>query len=263
MSRLVKLFVAPVDVVAALAVRGGPGRALESVSCGNFDPEEAAIEWECQLRRAHGSRRASYCRWPGQRRLCGFCLLGPFGLSLVCRQGAQAQQGGRALVSAARAGGRGPRRGSSRRDSGRSDPPCPCCRMAGKRCLSLGCISHDRCRFRSRGRDRAMHDGPDEIDVDQAAAESLSMAASGFLSRWLGPLMETTSQWWRSRSRTAMARRGTSVPAPGCVEFLDGKAEAALRISFARLSWAFSLHRAVSPARSAVVSRSSRWSWSA
>ncbi|MDX2389497.1 MULTISPECIES: hypothetical protein [unclassified Streptomyces] len=46
MSKLVEFFIAPDDVVAALVLRGGPGRALESVSCGNFDPEEAVIEWE-------------------------------------------------------------------------------------------------------------------------------------------------------------------------------------------------------------------------
>ncbi|MFE5596124.1 hypothetical protein [Streptomyces sp. NPDC056549] len=46
MSKLVKFFIAADDVVAALALRGGPARALESVSWGNFDPEEAVIEWE-------------------------------------------------------------------------------------------------------------------------------------------------------------------------------------------------------------------------
>lgn len=47
MSKLVEFFIAPDDVVAALALGDGPGRALESVSCGNFDPEEAVLEWEC------------------------------------------------------------------------------------------------------------------------------------------------------------------------------------------------------------------------
>ncbi|MFI5755057.1 hypothetical protein [Streptomyces sp. NPDC051569] len=27
----------------------GPGRAFESLSFGNFDPEEAVVEWECLL----------------------------------------------------------------------------------------------------------------------------------------------------------------------------------------------------------------------
>ncbi|MFE7095885.1 hypothetical protein [Streptomyces erythrochromogenes] len=46
MSKLVEFFVAPDDVVAALVLRGVPGRALKSVSCGNLGPEEAVIEWE-------------------------------------------------------------------------------------------------------------------------------------------------------------------------------------------------------------------------
>ncbi|MEU7510339.1 hypothetical protein [Streptomyces lavendulae] len=47
MSNLVKFFIAPDDVTASLVLRAGPGRALESVPCGNFDPEEAVLEWEC------------------------------------------------------------------------------------------------------------------------------------------------------------------------------------------------------------------------
>lgn len=41
-----EFFIARDDVVAALVLGGGPGPSLESVSCGNFDPEEAVIEWE-------------------------------------------------------------------------------------------------------------------------------------------------------------------------------------------------------------------------
>ncbi|WP_405533750.1 hypothetical protein OG592_42200 (plasmid) [Streptomyces avidinii] len=44
MSKLVEFFIAPDDVVAALVLRDGPGRALEAVSCGNIDPEEADSE---------------------------------------------------------------------------------------------------------------------------------------------------------------------------------------------------------------------------
>ncbi|WP_241672312.1 hypothetical protein [Streptomyces sp. IB2014 016-6] len=46
MSIIVKFFVAPDDTSAGLALRTGPGRAFES---GNFDPEEAVVEWECLL----------------------------------------------------------------------------------------------------------------------------------------------------------------------------------------------------------------------
>ncbi|WP_017241987.1 hypothetical protein [Streptomyces sp. SS] len=49
MSIIVKFFVAPDDTSASLALRTGPGRAFESLSFGNFDPEEAVLEWECLL----------------------------------------------------------------------------------------------------------------------------------------------------------------------------------------------------------------------
>ncbi|MGW9453396.1 hypothetical protein [Streptomyces sp. NPDC055632] len=49
MSIIVKLFVAPDDTSAALTLQTGPGRAFESLSFGNFDPEEAVVEWECLL----------------------------------------------------------------------------------------------------------------------------------------------------------------------------------------------------------------------
>ncbi|KUL69601.1 MULTISPECIES: hypothetical protein [unclassified Streptomyces] len=49
MSIIVKFFVAPDDTSAALTLQTGPGRAFESLSFGNFDPEEAVIEWECLL----------------------------------------------------------------------------------------------------------------------------------------------------------------------------------------------------------------------
>lgn len=42
-----KFFVAPDDASAALAVGTGPGRAFKSLSLGNFDAEEAVVEWEC------------------------------------------------------------------------------------------------------------------------------------------------------------------------------------------------------------------------
>ncbi|MFH8841036.1 hypothetical protein [Streptomyces sp. NPDC017868] len=32
-----------------MALRTGPGRAFESLFFGNFDPEEAVVEWECLL----------------------------------------------------------------------------------------------------------------------------------------------------------------------------------------------------------------------
>ncbi|MER6346481.1 hypothetical protein ACWC10_37155 [Streptomyces sp. NPDC001595] len=47
MSIIVKFFVAPDDTSAGLALQPGPGRAFESLSIGNFDPEEAVVEWEC------------------------------------------------------------------------------------------------------------------------------------------------------------------------------------------------------------------------
>ncbi|MGW1762338.1 hypothetical protein [Streptomyces mirabilis] len=49
MSIVVKFFVAPDDTSAASALQTGPGRAFESLSLGNFDPEEAVVEWECLL----------------------------------------------------------------------------------------------------------------------------------------------------------------------------------------------------------------------
>ncbi|MFI1471034.1 hypothetical protein [Streptomyces wuyuanensis] len=49
MSSIVKFFVAPDDTSAALTLQAGPGRASESLSFGNFDPEEAVVEWECLL----------------------------------------------------------------------------------------------------------------------------------------------------------------------------------------------------------------------
>ncbi|MER7960017.1 hypothetical protein [Streptomyces sp. NPDC096030] len=49
MSIIVKFFVAPDDTSASLAIQSGPGRAFESLSFGNFDPEEAVLEWECLL----------------------------------------------------------------------------------------------------------------------------------------------------------------------------------------------------------------------
>lgn len=44
-----KFFVAPDDTSAGLALETGPGQTCESLSFGNFDPEEAVIEWECLL----------------------------------------------------------------------------------------------------------------------------------------------------------------------------------------------------------------------
>ncbi|MCX4511129.1 hypothetical protein OHA27_12595 [Streptomyces sp. NBC_01619] len=49
MSIIVKFFMAPDDTSAALTLATGPGRACESLSFGNFDPEEAVVEWECLL----------------------------------------------------------------------------------------------------------------------------------------------------------------------------------------------------------------------
>ncbi|MFJ9118963.1 hypothetical protein ACIRJO_25825 [Streptomyces sp. NPDC102394] len=49
MSIIVKFFAAPDDTSAGLALKAGPGRAFESLSFGNFDPEEAVVEWECLL----------------------------------------------------------------------------------------------------------------------------------------------------------------------------------------------------------------------
>ncbi|MGW0189150.1 hypothetical protein ACWDV7_25780 [Streptomyces sp. NPDC003362] len=49
MSSIVEFFVAPDDTSAAEALRHGPGQAFESLSFGNFDVEEAVVEWECLL----------------------------------------------------------------------------------------------------------------------------------------------------------------------------------------------------------------------
>ncbi|MFE5947121.1 hypothetical protein [Streptomyces sp. NPDC056480] len=49
MSIIVKFFVAPDDTSASLTLQTGPGRAFESLSFGNFDPEEAVVEWECLM----------------------------------------------------------------------------------------------------------------------------------------------------------------------------------------------------------------------
>ncbi|MFC9269622.1 hypothetical protein ACFTXJ_17840 [Streptomyces zhihengii] len=49
MSTIVKFFMAPNDTSASLDLQSGPGRAFESLSFGNFDPEEAVLEWECLL----------------------------------------------------------------------------------------------------------------------------------------------------------------------------------------------------------------------
>ncbi|MFI7290796.1 hypothetical protein ACIBRY_29745 [Streptomyces anulatus] len=49
MSIIVKFFVAPDDTSAALTLQTGPDPAFESLSLGNFDPEEAVVEWECLL----------------------------------------------------------------------------------------------------------------------------------------------------------------------------------------------------------------------
>ncbi|MGW7267059.1 hypothetical protein [Streptomyces sp. NPDC054842] len=49
MSIIVKFFVAPDDTSAGLALASGPGRAFESLTFGNFAPEEAVVEWECLL----------------------------------------------------------------------------------------------------------------------------------------------------------------------------------------------------------------------
>ncbi|MFZ4153678.1 hypothetical protein [Streptomyces pseudogriseolus] len=49
MSVIVEFFAAPDDASAALALRTGPRTAYESLSFGNFDAEEAVVEWECLL----------------------------------------------------------------------------------------------------------------------------------------------------------------------------------------------------------------------
>ncbi|MGW3327472.1 hypothetical protein [Streptomyces virginiae] len=49
MSTIITFFTAPDDTSAAATLPSGPGRAQESLSFGNFDPEEAVVEWECLL----------------------------------------------------------------------------------------------------------------------------------------------------------------------------------------------------------------------
>ncbi|MGW1671448.1 hypothetical protein [Streptomyces sp. NPDC002324] len=49
MSTIVEFFLAPDDTAAGAAFPAGPRDAYESLSFGNFDPEEAVIEWECLL----------------------------------------------------------------------------------------------------------------------------------------------------------------------------------------------------------------------
>ncbi|MDV9172275.1 hypothetical protein R6V09_19450 [Streptomyces sp. W16] len=49
MSIIVEFFAAPDDASAALVLQTGPRRTFESLSFGNFDPEEAVVEWECLL----------------------------------------------------------------------------------------------------------------------------------------------------------------------------------------------------------------------
>ncbi|MGQ4381084.1 hypothetical protein ACN6K9_005044 [Streptomyces sp. SAS_267] len=49
MSTIVEFFTAPDDAAAALVLWTGPPHPFESLSFGNFDPEEAAVEWECLL----------------------------------------------------------------------------------------------------------------------------------------------------------------------------------------------------------------------
>lgn len=48
-SVIVEFFAAPDDASAALVPQTGPRHAFESLSFGNFDPEEAVVEWECLL----------------------------------------------------------------------------------------------------------------------------------------------------------------------------------------------------------------------
>ncbi|MEU5656808.1 hypothetical protein ABZ802_14450 [Streptomyces sp. NPDC047737] len=49
MSTIIEFFAAPDDASAARVLRTGPHRVFASLSFGNFDPEEAVIEWECLL----------------------------------------------------------------------------------------------------------------------------------------------------------------------------------------------------------------------
>ncbi|MFD8509505.1 hypothetical protein ACFV2L_43365 [Streptomyces sp. NPDC059687] len=46
MSIVIKFFVAPDNEAAAAVARGGPDRVFDSLTFGNFDAEEALIEWE-------------------------------------------------------------------------------------------------------------------------------------------------------------------------------------------------------------------------
>ncbi|MCX5262296.1 hypothetical protein OOK27_50705 [Streptomyces canus] len=46
-SIIVEFFAAPDDASGARVLQTGPRRAFESLSFGNFDPEEAVVEWEC------------------------------------------------------------------------------------------------------------------------------------------------------------------------------------------------------------------------
>ncbi|UXX91146.1 hypothetical protein N7U49_00015 [Streptomyces sp. AD2-2] len=49
MSITIEFFVAPDDTSAARVLQTGPRRTFESLSFGNFDPEEAVVEWQCLL----------------------------------------------------------------------------------------------------------------------------------------------------------------------------------------------------------------------
>ncbi|PYC87579.1 hypothetical protein C7C46_04090 [Streptomyces tateyamensis] len=46
MSTIIEFYVAPDDEAAATVVEHGPAGIFESLSCGNFDVEEALMEWE-------------------------------------------------------------------------------------------------------------------------------------------------------------------------------------------------------------------------
>ncbi|WP_370088398.1 hypothetical protein [Streptacidiphilus sp. MAP12-16] len=46
MSIVIKFFVAPDAEAAAAVAEGGPDGVFESLTFGNFDVEEALIEWE-------------------------------------------------------------------------------------------------------------------------------------------------------------------------------------------------------------------------
>ncbi|MEK2495595.1 hypothetical protein WN990_39280 [Kitasatospora purpeofusca] len=49
MSGIVEFFVAPSREVASAVVGSGPGEVFDSLTFGNFDAEEALIEWESIL----------------------------------------------------------------------------------------------------------------------------------------------------------------------------------------------------------------------